>query len=148
MNSVRRLRLQAGTTQTELARRAGTSQPTVAAYEAGTKSPSLRTLTRLALAVDRYLYVDFTPPLTREDRRTIALHTAIATRLQADPDAVLARAQTNLAKMRRKHRSGRRLFDLWKALLNLRHVTPFAGVLTAPERASVYQTFAHSNEAA
>lgn len=37
-------RLQAGLTQTELAERAGTTQPTISAYERGAKTPDLATL--------------------------------------------------------------------------------------------------------
>lgn len=44
---IRRARVSAGLTQTELARRAGTSQPAVARYEAGVASPAVRTLERL-----------------------------------------------------------------------------------------------------
>ena len=47
---VRQLRQRAGLTQSELARRAGTSQPAVARLEAGESSPSLATLERLATA--------------------------------------------------------------------------------------------------
>jgi predicted nucleotidyltransferase/DNA-binding XRE family transcriptional regulator len=47
---VREARTRAGLTQAQLAQRAGTSQPTVAAYEAGTKVPTVETLTRLVAA--------------------------------------------------------------------------------------------------
>lgn len=40
----------AALTQAELARAAGTSQPTLAAYESGAKSPSVRTLDRIVRA--------------------------------------------------------------------------------------------------
>lgn len=46
MNAVRRLRSQTGVTQQMLASRAGTSQPTIALYEAGVKSPTLATVQR------------------------------------------------------------------------------------------------------
>ena len=45
-----RVRRAAGLSQAELARRAGTSRPTVSAYEHGRKSPSLDTLMRLLAA--------------------------------------------------------------------------------------------------
>ena len=45
-----RVRRAAGLSQAELARRAGTSRPTVSAYEHGRKSPSLDTLARLLTA--------------------------------------------------------------------------------------------------
>ena len=44
---VERVRRAAGLSQGELARRAGTSRPTLSAYENGRKSPSLVTLSRL-----------------------------------------------------------------------------------------------------
>lgn len=43
-------RRRGGLTQAALAERAGTTQSTIAAYEAGTKSPSAQTMTRIARA--------------------------------------------------------------------------------------------------
>ncbi len=48
---VEQIRSRAGMTQTELAAAAGTSQPTISAYEHRTKQPSLRTLRQLGDAV-------------------------------------------------------------------------------------------------
>jgi uncharacterized protein len=48
-------RRSAGLTQTELARRAGTSQAMVARYETGVASPTVRTLRRLLLAAGQDL---------------------------------------------------------------------------------------------
>ena len=47
---VRDARARAGMTQAALARAAGTSQPTLAAYESGAKSPSVRTLDKIVRA--------------------------------------------------------------------------------------------------
>jgi hypothetical protein len=47
---IKEARAAAGLTQAELARRAGTSQPTIAAYEAGDKIPNVDTLQRLLRA--------------------------------------------------------------------------------------------------
>lgn len=47
---LRRARQRAGLSQEELARRAGTSQATISAYENGAKEPSLRTLDRVLAA--------------------------------------------------------------------------------------------------
>jgi len=44
---IREARLRGGLSQSELARRAGTSQPTVARYESGDVVPSITTLERL-----------------------------------------------------------------------------------------------------
>lgn len=49
-NVIRAARRHAGLTQQELARRAGTSQAAVSAYESGIRSPSTRTLERLLAA--------------------------------------------------------------------------------------------------
>ena len=160
MNTVRMLREVTERTQAELAEAAGTSQPTIAAYEAGRKSPTLRTVERLAGAVGLEATVTFHPPMTREERRSLRLHRAIARRLEGDPDAVLERARETLALMRRVHPEAERLFREWEVLLDrpvlelipaltdpspgareLRQVTPFAGVLTAAERAEVYRSF-------
>ncbi len=160
MNSIRILRGLRGLTQAELAEAAGTSQPTIAAYETGRKSPTLRTVERLAEAAGLEATVTFHPPMTREDRRSLHLHRAIARRLEREPKAVLARARETLALMRRGHREAERLFREWEVLLDrpvsdlvsvlidpsprareLRQVTPFAGVLSAGERAAVYRSF-------
>ena len=47
---VKDARAQAGLTQAALAHAAGTSQPTLAAYESGAKSPSVRTLNKIVRA--------------------------------------------------------------------------------------------------
>ncbi|MGI8461624.1 MAG: helix-turn-helix domain-containing protein [Solirubrobacterales bacterium] len=47
---LRQARTHSGLTQTALADRAGTSQATVSAYEAGSKQPSVATLSRLLAA--------------------------------------------------------------------------------------------------
>jgi len=160
MNAVQWLRKRAGVTQTRLAELGATSQPTIAAYEADRKSPTLRTLDRLARAVGLTLAVDFVPPLTREDRRSLALHEAVADRLRKTPGAVLQRARRNLALLREKHPRASRLWREWDVLLELptpdlidilqdprpharelRHVSPFAGVLGPADRAEVYRRF-------
>ena len=160
MNLVARLRRSTGLTQSALAALAGTSQPTIAAYESGTKRPSLRTLQRLAAAAGLGVHVAFVPQLTREDRRSLALHERIADRLRVAPAETLARARANVARMRRIHPDGSELLHEWERLLqgspdaladalvnpglhyrDLRHVTPFGGVLSAAERAAVYLEF-------
>jgi transcriptional regulator with XRE-family HTH domain len=161
MNAVRDLREKRQITQSQLAVLARTSQPTIAAYESGSKSPTLRTLERLARAVGLETIVDFVSPLTREDRRSLALHRAIARRLEEAPEPTLERARNALDRMSRQHPGARPLLSRWRRILErpideitevlvdprpaareLRHVTPFAGILTARERASVYRRFA------
>jgi len=167
MNPVLQLREAAGMTQRELAERAGTSQSAIAAYESGRKSPTWRTVERLAQAAGREVDVRFVPTLTREDRRSLALHSAVAARLREQPDVVLLRARASLARMRALHPGARPLLDEWRVLLRrpidalvpvltdpkpwareLRHVTPFTGSLSAAERAQVYRGFAERELAA
>jgi transcriptional regulator with XRE-family HTH domain len=160
MKEVRKLRDRARVTQSVLAEAGGTSQPTIAAYEGGRKSPTLDTLRRLASSVGLELAVDFHPPLKREERRSLFLHAEIARRLAENPEAVLERARGNLARMARAHPGTAPLLEEWKVILErplehlvpvlvdpaphareLRQVTPFAGVLSARERAAVYRAF-------
>jgi predicted nucleotidyltransferase/DNA-binding XRE family transcriptional regulator len=54
---IKKARLRAGLTQEQLAQVAGTSQPTLAAYESGAKSPSVRTLDRIVRAAGASLDV-------------------------------------------------------------------------------------------
>ena len=161
MNTIRALRETAGVTQAALARAGGTSQPTIAAYEADRKSPTLGTVRRLAGSVGLEATVAFHPPMTREDRRSLFLHRAIAKRLRDDPEGILAQARRNLVRMQEQVAGPSQLLREWHVLLDrplsalapvltdpgpwareLRHVTPFAGVLSAPERAAVYEQFA------
>lgn len=160
MTTIRSLRALAGVSQTELARAAGTSQPTISAYETGRKSPTLDTVRRLATSVGLEVNIDFQPPMTREERRSLALHRDIARRLLEDPDAILARARLSLATMLERHRGDPQLLREWLLVLDrsplelapmlvatspwareMRHVTPFAGVLSGAERAAVYGAF-------
>lgn len=164
MDSVRRLRIAAQATQAQLAEAAGTSQPTVAAYEGGTKSPTMRTLERLATSVGLEPFVHFHPPMTREERRSLALHEAIAERLADEPDMVLERAKETLTRMWKVASANSQPLREWSVLLDrplpdllplltdpspwareLRHVTPFAGVLSAAERAAVYRRLREEN---
>lgn len=159
VNWIRTLRERTALTQAALADAGGTSQPTVAAYEAGRKSPTVNTVQRLARALGLDAVVTYHPSLTREERRSLDLHRAIAARLRADPERVLAQARCNLARM--IARTSSQSLREWDVILDrpvqallplltdpdpwareLRHVTPFAGVLSASERAEVYRAFA------
>lgn len=60
---IKEARTAAGLTQAELARRAGTSQPTVAAYESGDKIPNVATLDRLLRATGASLAADLPRPM-------------------------------------------------------------------------------------
>jgi len=160
MNPIRQLRTEAGVTQSDLAARAGTSQPTIALYESGTKSPTLVTLQRLADSLGLELAVTYVPRMTREDRRSLAYHTAVVGILRQDPALALARAKLSLERAEKIHPDARNLWDQWRRLLRLpihelisnlldpgmeardmRQVSPFAGILGASERARVLRKF-------
>lgn len=161
MDTVKRIRRLAGLTQAQLAAAAGTSQPAIAAYESGSRSPNLSTIRRLAEGAGLDMTIVFHPPMTREERRSLLLHEAIADQLLEDPDAVLQTARDNLARMRSGHPEADPLLSEWVDLLErpiseivhvlsdpglrsreLRHVTPFGGVLGNRERTAVYRRFA------
>jgi predicted transcriptional regulator len=58
---VRAARKRAGVSQVELAKRAGTSQPSIARLEKGQVSPTVITLDRIARALGSDLVIDFEP---------------------------------------------------------------------------------------
>ncbi|CAN5143700.1 hypothetical protein BH20GEM2_BH20GEM2_12150 [soil metagenome] len=109
------------------------------------------------------MIVDFAHPLTREDRRSLLIHAAIVEKLRSAPESVLGQARYTLRRMQRAHPAAAAPLAHWDTLLSLplehvidvlvdprpfarelRHCTPFAGVLTAAERTAVYQDFAVS----
>ncbi|MCB0412190.1 MAG: helix-turn-helix domain-containing protein [Bdellovibrionales bacterium] len=159
-NPVRQLRMQAHLTQSELAQRGSTSQPTIAAYEADMKSPTVATLIKIAKGAGLETIISYTPKFTREDSRSLAYHEAIGSKLQADSDAMINKARANLKTLRNLHPDARALLDLWEAWLSLplesllscmlsvdllgrdmRQVTPFSGALSARERLNVIKNF-------
>jgi transcriptional regulator with XRE-family HTH domain len=73
-----RVRRAAGLSQEELARRAGTSRPTLSAYEHGRKSPTLATLERLLAEAGH--------ELSAEPRVTFTEHVGPRTRPVVVPD--------------------------------------------------------------
>jgi excisionase family DNA binding protein len=102
------------------------------------------------------------PPPRREDERSRWLHQAVAGKLVANPDRVMAIARKNLDHQRRVHSSGRS--DMWlnrwqqildhgvgkvldvltsraPSAVDLRQTSPFAGVLTDDERQAVLTAF-------
>ncbi len=72
MDPIHALRERAALTQQSLARAGGTSQPTIAAYEAGRKSPTVHTLQRLGGAVGLHATIEYSTPLTRESAKRLA----------------------------------------------------------------------------
>lgn len=64
-SAVRAARRRAGLSQVELAKRAGTSQPSIARLERGLVSPTVISLDRIARALGVELVIDFEPVGTR-----------------------------------------------------------------------------------
>jgi transcriptional regulator with XRE-family HTH domain len=59
---IKAVRRRQGLTQADLARRAGTSQPVISAYEHGRRDPTYDTLRRLVEAGGERLQLDAVPP--------------------------------------------------------------------------------------
>ena len=97
---------------------------------------------------------------TRESRRALTFHRALAKALLDDPERVCGRAAAHLARLERLHPHAAALWVRWRAWLALppsvlaerltepgplademRHVSPFAGVLSARERRDVLLAF-------
>nr|MDT0664121.1 helix-turn-helix domain-containing protein [Micromonospora sp. DSM 115978] len=102
------------------------------------------------------------PALNRDQLKALWLHRAVAGRLVADPDRVLAIASENLDRLQRIHPSGMAAMWLerWRSTLDagaeavldmltsrspiaieLRQNSPFAGVLSDAERRAVLSAF-------
>jgi transcriptional regulator with XRE-family HTH domain len=160
MNPVRILRAAVGVSQAQLAAMAGTSQPAIAAYESGAKSPTWRTIERVAHAAGLECLPWTGRPMTRDQQRSLAVHVAIAGELAARPDEVLENARRNVTVMRTAGAGADALLAEWDRILDLppslvasrmldpsehgrdlRQVTPFSGILTARARADVYRAF-------
>ncbi len=160
MNLIRLLRSQAGVTQQALAIKAGTSQPTIALYESGSKSPTITTVQKLAASLGFEFVAGYTLKLTREDQRSLAYHHAIAEKIKQDPVSSLERAKQTLKKMMVQNPFARELLIVWQQWLKLplddliqkildpaplarelRQVSPFAGLLSPKERVCVLKQF-------
>lgn len=154
------LRSITGLTQKDLASKAATSQPAIALYESGAKSPTVATLRRFAESLGLELSVNFVLPLTREDRRSLAYHRAVVKDLRNDPGFAISKATKTLNKMRRENPSAKILLDHWRHWLGLpleelitnildlgsfaremRQATPFAGLLSSSKRARILEDF-------
>ena len=160
MEPVRVIRAAVGLTQRDLADAAGTSQPTVAAYESGAKSPTWRTVERIASSVSLACYPTVGTALTRDQERSLYLHAAIAKEVRARGTEAIEIARRNILRMRSVNPHASPLLDEWERILqgtadqivacmldpgdhgrDLRQVSPFAGVLTAAQRVAVYRSF-------
>ena len=94
-------RRDAGISQRELARRAGTSQATLSAYEAGRKSPSLDTLARIVRAAGRDLRIQVIPYDDHDDAMA-----AYEASLPARTRVAIAHERRRLREEARRDREG------------------------------------------
>ena len=150
---IRQRRESLGLTQGQLAARAATSRTRINSYEKERVHPTADTLARILDAMG--LELGAVPKLTYEERRSLAISTAVATKLLADPDGVIGKARSNTERMRAAASHEHAWISLWEALLDLgvsyvaevltskeqfardlRQSSPFAGVLTDEERAA------------
>ena len=95
----------------------------------------------------------------RIDRRSLALHRAIADKLREDP-SLLALALDNIERWSRAGGNSQPYWDAWREILKrplpeildllsqesermtaLRQATPFAGILDPAERWAIYERF-------
>jgi hypothetical protein len=95
----------------------------------------------------------------RIDRRSLAMHRAIAGKLRADP-SLLAIANENLDRWQKEHGHSKPYWDAWREILKrpleevlalmveesekmtaLRQSNPFPGILTPRERWAIYDQF-------
>lgn len=147
---ITRRRRELGLTQGQLAELAATSRERINTYEREQVSPQADTLERVAAMQSELSAV---PASTFEERRSLAISTAVAAKLRENSAAVLAKACGNIEKMRSIGLTEQRWVDVWESLLALGafHVealltstdqfardlcqsSPFAGVLTDSER--------------
>ena len=160
MEPVRLIRAVAGVTPRGLGVVVGGSPPPAGGDESGAKSPTWRTVERIASSVGLACYLTVGTALTRDQERSLFLHAAIAKELRGRHTEVLEIARQNIFRMRSVNPHASPLLDEWERILqgtvnqiavcmldpsdrgrDLRQVSPFAGVLTAAQRVAVYRSF-------
>jgi transcriptional regulator with XRE-family HTH domain len=100
-NLIKLARGDAGLSQRELARRAGTSQGAIAAYEAGKRSPTLETLARIVRAAGQDLRIQVVAYDDHDDAMS-----AYERSLSADARAAVERERAQLRGDARRERTG------------------------------------------
>lgn len=99
-NLIRLARHDAGLSQRDLAKRAGTSQGAIAAYESGRRSPSLETLIRIVRAAGQDLRIQVVPYDDHDD-----VMTAYEASLPEETRAALARERVRLRAQASRERA-------------------------------------------
>jgi transcriptional regulator with XRE-family HTH domain len=90
---IKAVRRRGGLTQADLARRAGTSQPVVSAYEHGRRDPTFGTLRKLVEAGGEQLRLDAAPPLALPPAATLEEHGRRLVDVLSVADAIPARSR-------------------------------------------------------
>ena len=90
-NLIKLARRDAGLSQRELAKRAGTSQAAIAGYESGKRSPTLETLARIVRAAGQDLRIQVVPYDDHDD-----VMAAYEASLSSETRAALARERARL----------------------------------------------------
>lgn len=99
-NLIKLARRDAGLSQRELARAAGTSQGAIAAYESGQRSPTLETLARIVRAAGRDLRIQVVAYDDHDDAMA-----AYEASLPEETRAALQRERTRLRAQARRERA-------------------------------------------
>ena len=100
-NLIKLARRDAGLSQRELARRAGTSQGAIAAYEAGKRSPTLETLARIVRAAGQDLRIQVVGYDDHDDAMA-----AYEASLPDETRSALERERARLRAQARRERAG------------------------------------------
>ena len=99
-NLIKLARRDAGLSQRDLARAAGTSQGAIAAYESGRRSPTLKTLTRIVRAAGQDLRIQVVAYDDHDDAMA-----AYEASLSDETRAALERERTRLRREARRERA-------------------------------------------
>jgi transcriptional regulator with XRE-family HTH domain len=158
---VGRLRRAQQLSQRQFGALAGTSGPTVAAYEAAAKEPRLSTLERMGAAVGHAVEVRLVPEdegarqRRRRELRSLAIAAAVAAAVERDVEGARRLARSNLARAASltSSQASSRWSDEWSAALDggsdairsilldpsahghdMRQMTPLSGLISDAER--------------
>lgn len=159
---MRAIRRASRLSQRELAALSGTSGPTIAAYESGSKEPRLSTLVRVAARTGRALEVRLVPAgegarqRRRRELRSLAVAAAVAAAAERDFGAAQRVGRAGLARAASTvgaSSSARRWLDDWATALDagpqrvrsilldrtdyghdMRQASPLAGLISDGER--------------
>jgi transcriptional regulator with XRE-family HTH domain len=140
---LREVMLQTSTTQSELARLSGVRQPSISQFLSGRVELSDDQLDRLLSCMGYRLEVVRRPvvaDLTRSERRSWGLHRRLSTHLTpASLEAWRVTIEGNLARLRGSVRGQPHLrnLDRWKSLIDRRDVPGLHRVLTGLDRESI-----------